>query len=294
MPFSTATIIPIALGSVIAWYDINNFAWMRFWLALFGGLLIHFGTNLANDYFDHMSGCDEANPNPTPFSGGSRVIQQGLIAPKNVLWASLFCFAIGISIGIYLNYLTGTNVVLILGLIGIFLGFFYTAKPFRIGYSSFGEIAVGVGFGPLMVLGAYYVQTHNLPLKVFLISIPIGILIALVLFINEFPDYVADKSTGKKTLVVILDKRRAVILYHMLLACIYISIIALIIFKFLPFISLIVLVSLPLAVKAFIVSKENFDKVFELLPANASTVALHSAIGLLLCGSFILDKLFFR
>lgn len=292
IPFVTATIIPVALGSIIAWYDTDKFMWMRFWLAMLGALLIHIGTNLANDYFDHLSGCDKANLNPTPFSGGSRVIQQGLIAPRKILYVSLVVFILGSVIGLYLNYLSGKNAILILGIIGVFLGFFYTAKPFRIGYGNLGELAVGVGFGPLMVMGSYYVQAQDLPFRIFLISIPLGILIALVLFINEFPDYAADKAVGKRTLVVILGKKRSVILYHSLLTVTYLTIISLVMFKFLPFICLIALLSLPLAFRAFVISKKNFDKIYELLPANASTIGLHSIIGLLLCIGFILDKAF--
>lgn len=291
VPFFTATIIPVTLGSVVAWHDINNFIWMKFWLAMFGALLIHTGTNLANDYFDHLWGNDRVNLTPTPFSGGSRVIQDGLIKPKNILYVSLAAFILGSAIGLYLNFLSKGNVILILGITGVFLGFFYTAKPFRIGYGSFGELAVGIGFGPLMVMGSYYVQAQSLSFKVFLVSIPVGILIALVLLINEFPDYLADKSVGKRTMVVILGKRNAVVLYHILLAAVYLFIISFVIFNYLPLTCLIVLLSLPLALKAFVISKKNFDKIYELLPANASTIGLHSIIGLLLCAGIVLDKI---
>lgn len=152
-------------------------------------------------------------------------------------------------------------------------------------------MAVGVGFGPLMVLGAYYVQAESLPFKLWLISIPIGILIANVLFINEFPDYFADESVGKRTLVVILGKRNAIILYHILLGIVYLLIISFVIFKILPFFCLSVFLSLPLALQAFLVSRRNYNKIYELLPANATTIALHSLIGLLVCLGFVLDKI---
>jgi 1,4-dihydroxy-2-naphthoate octaprenyltransferase len=291
IPFFTATIIPVTLGSIIAWYDTDDFIWTRFWLTMFGALFIHMGVNLANDYFDYISGCDELNPTPTPFSGGSRVIQERLIAPRKILCVSLVSFILGGTIGLYLNYLSAGNMILILGVIGVFLGFFYTAGPFRIGYGSFGELAVGIGFGPLMVLGSYYVQAQSLSFRVFLISIPIGILIALVLFINEFPDYQADKSVDKRTMVVILGKRNAVKLYHILLGIVYLLIILFVIFGILPVFCLIVFLSLPLTVKAFVVSKKNFNKIYELLPANASTIGLHSLIGLLLSISIVLDKI---
>ena len=287
VPFSTATIIPVVLGSVLAWHDTAGFFWDRFWLALIGAILIHIGTNLANDYFDHLAGCDKVNTNPTPFSGGSRVIQEGLITPRNILYVSLTSFIIGSAIGLYLNCLSGGNVILILGIIGVSLGFFYSAGPLRIGYGSFGELAVGIGFGPLMVMGSYYVQARTLSFEAFLISIPVGILIALVLFINEFPDYEADKSVGKRTLVVILGKRNAVVLYHLLLALVYIIVSFFILFKILPVLGLLVFLTAPLALKAFFISRNNFDKIYELLPANASTIAHHSLIGVLIILSFI-------
>jgi 1,4-dihydroxy-2-naphthoate octaprenyltransferase len=290
-PFFSGTIVPVVLGSVLAWHDVSKFLWLDFGLTLIGAILIHAGTNMANDYFDHLSGCDEANPNPTPFSGGSRMIQNGLITPKKVLYASLITFILGGGIGLYLNYISGKNVILFLGIAGILLAFFYTAKPIQIGYSSFGELATGIGFGPLMVMGSYYVQAQQLPIKVFLVSIPIGILIALILYINEFPDYVADKAVGKRTLVVVLGKKKAATLYHILLIVTYLTILFLVIFKFLPFICLISLLSLPIAIKAFVVSRKNFDRIYELLPANASTIGLHSTIGLLLCVGVILDKI---
>jgi len=289
-PFFTGTIVPVVLGSVLAWHDTSSFLWLEFGLTLIGAILIHAGTNMVNDYFDHLSGCDESNPNPTPFSGGSRMIQNGLIAPKKVLYASLITFFVGGMIGLYLNYISGKNIILILGTIGIFLAFFYTAKPLKIGYSTFGELATGIGFGPLMVMGSYYVQAQQLSIKVFLVSVPVGILIALILYINEFPDYVADNQVGKKTLVVVLGKRKAMTLYHILLFGTYLTILILVVFKFLPIICLIVLFSLPIAIKAFVVSKNNFDRIYELLPANASTIGLHSSIGLLLCVGLLIDK----
>jgi len=291
-PFFTATIIPVVLGATLAWHDASLFNWQKLWLTLIGVMLIHAGTNLINDYFDHLSGCDEINSNFTPFSGGSRVIQEKLVSAKNVFFAAIACFVLGSIIGLYLNYLSASNVVLILGVSGVFLGFFYTVKPFRIVYGGLGELAVGIGCGLLIVTGTYYVQLRQLPLKIFLVSLPVSILIALVLFINEFPDYLADKSVGKKTLVVILGKKRAMILYHILLAITYLTIIFLVLSRCLPFFCLITLFSLPLAFNAFDISRRNFQSVQELLPANALTIGLHSLIGILLCAGLALDKIF--
>ncbi len=292
IPFFTATIIPVLFGYLLSWHDTSVFIWQRLLLTLIGAVCIHAGTNLANDYFDYLTGCDEANPTPTPFSGGSRVIQNGQIAPQKILYASLLFFALGSAIGLYLNYICGGNVILILGIIGVFLGFFYSAQPFKIGYGGLGELATGVGFGPLMVMGAYYVGAGSLSFKIFLASLPIGILIMLVLYINEFPDYTGDKAVRKRTLVVILGKKKAIVLYYILLAIVYAVITGLVSVKFLPYTCLIVFLSLPVALKAFGVARNNYEKVSELLPVNAATISLHSIIGLLLCAAVVTDKVF--
>lgn len=294
LPFLTATIVPVSFGSIVAWHNTGGFIWLRFWLVLFGASLIHIGTNLANDYFDHLSGADIANAHPTPFSGGSRMIQDGLIEPKKILYVSLSAFILGSLIGLYLNYLCGQNVILILGIIGVFLGFFYSSRPFFIGYRSFGELAVGAGFGPLMVMGAYFVQAQHLPLSVFLISLPVGILVALIVFINEFPDYAADKSVEKNTLVVVLGRETAVMVYHAFLALTYLYVAFLAVLGIMPLFSLIVFLSIPLALKAFRVSKNNFERIEGLLPANAATIGLHSIFGLFLCVAYVLDRLFIK
>ena len=289
VPFLTATLVPVILGSAAAWHDFGVFSWPLFFLALFGAIFVHLGVNLSNDYFDHISGNDEANKVPTPFSGGSRVIQEKLIPAGQILTAAILFFALGASIGLYLNYILPGNTIVILGSIGIFLGLFYTAPPLKIGYNGLGEIITGIGFGPLMVLGSYFVQAKVITLSSFFISIPVGILIALVLFINEFPDYEADKKTGKNTLVVLLGKKFSVKAYIAFLMLAYIIVAAGAVSGLMPHYALIVLFTLPLAYAAVKSLIRNYDKIEELLPANKATIALHLAFGLLLAAGYVLD-----
>tara|TARA_Y100000310_G_scaffold345384_1_gene464347 strand:+ start:1546 stop:2460 length:915 start_codon:yes stop_codon:yes gene_type:complete len=291
VPFITATIVPVLLGSVVAWHLIDSFNWLYFFLVLIGVSFLHFGTNLANDYYDHKSNNDEANETPTQFSGGSRVIQDGLLAPKKILYVALAFFTLGAAIGLYLSWALQSVEILLLGVVGIFFGYFYTAGPFKFGYRGFGEFIVGLCFGPLVVLGSYYVQTGFFSSTALLASIPVGILITLVLYINEFPDYNADKSVGKKTLVVAFNKQKAMHLYHFFLLLVYLSILSFILIGFFPVWTLITFITLPLAVKVYLVSKKHFNEIQELLPANAMTIALHLSIGLLLSVGFIVDKL---
>jgi len=290
--FFTASIFPVILGASLAWRNSGCFSWGYFFLTLLGVVLIHAGVDLSNDYYDHKSGNDEVNLNPTPFSGGSRFIQNKLLTPKEVITAALLCFILGSLIGLYLNFKIGGNLILIIGLIGLFLGFFYTATPLKIGYTGLGELAVAIGFGPTIVLGSYYVQTKNLSWEVFLVSIPVAILIALVLYINEFLDYQADRQVNKNNLVVQLGRKKAVKFYQFFLAYVYLFVGMGIISKLFPLWAVLVFLTAPLALKASGISRQSFENNKELLPANAATIALHSLVTFLLSLSFILDKIF--
>jgi 1,4-dihydroxy-2-naphthoate octaprenyltransferase len=290
-PFFTAAIIPALLGSVIAWNHTGQILWIKFILTLIGVVFIHAGTNLTNDYYDHKSKNDELNRHPTPFSGGSRMIQEGLIPARKILYSALIFFSLGSIIGLYLNLVSKGNIILIFGLLGVFLGFFYTANPLRIGYLGVGELAVGFCFGPLIVSGAYYIQAQRLSGEAFLASIPISILIILVLYINEFPDYEADKLVNKKTWIVLLGKKRAIEIYYLFLFMVYLIIALGIVFGFLPLFSILVFLTLPLSLKAIVISMKNYSKIEELLPVNAITIKLHLIIGLFLIAGYPLDKL---
>ena len=125
-PFFGASIVPIILGSVIAWSRFGDFNWFYFFLTLIAGVLFNAGTNVANDYFDHRSGNDAVNTEfVRPFTGGSRLIQEKLLAPREVLIFSLMLFALGSLIGVYLLFQVGIG-ILLLGIIGFLSGFFYS------------------------------------------------------------------------------------------------------------------------------------------------------------------------
>jgi 1,4-dihydroxy-2-naphthoate octaprenyltransferase len=290
-PFFTASIVPVLLGAAVAWSNTGHFEFFPFLLTLIAGVCLHAGTNVANDYFDHKSGNDEINVEfIRPFTGGSRLIQKGLLSPRTVLTEAIVLFAIGGVAGIYLTVTKGLA-ILVLGIIGAFCGFFYTAPPVNIAARGIGELVVGVNFGILMTLGSYYVQVRQFSQSAFLASLPVAILIADVLYINEFPDLAADKAVGKNHMVARLGKERAVWGYLILTLAAYLSILIPVITRAVPPYCLLGLVTLPLAMKAITVAIINYSDSTKLAPANAATVLIHALTGILLAVGFILDRI---
>jgi len=288
--FFTAAVMPVILGSAIAWYDAGTFRWDVFCLALFGAIAVHAGLNLTNDYYDFKSKDDVVNKTPTPFSGGSRLLPEGILKPRSVLLAGLACFGITAVIGLYLLCVVRGYPLLIIGATGMFLAFFYTAGPLRIGYTRLAELATGIGFGPLMVLGSYYVQARRLSWGAFWASVPAGILIALVLFINEFPDYEADRISGKRNTVVSLGKKKAVVYYRLFLLSVYPMIAGGVALRVFPMASLMTFLTLPLAFLSVKTASKNFDKIKELLPANALTIIIHLTFNVLFSLAYIVRR----
>ncbi|MFQ6060643.1 MAG: 1,4-dihydroxy-2-naphthoate octaprenyltransferase [Thermoplasmata archaeon] len=281
-PFLSASILPILLGTAIAYARYGIFYWEYFLLALLGGIFLHIGANVVNDYFDYKSGTDNVNVEYTrPFTGGSRMIQKGLMSPREVLVEAMLFFTLGGVIGLYLAWVRGI-VVIILGIIGIFSGFFYTAPPVDLAKRGIGELFIGLNFGILLTLGAYYVQVQNLAWEPALASLPLAILIASVLFINEFPDYKADRIAGKRHLVVRLGRKRAAKGHALLMASVYLCVVLFVSLGWIVPFALISLLTLPLAITSIRFSRDFYDDSFRIIPSNASTVQCHLFTGLLL------------
>jgi len=200
--FLTASVSPVLVGSSLGFAIAGTFNWPLFLLALFGMMALHAGANIANDYFDSLSGNDWANKNVTPFSGGRQFIQQGIISPKATLLAALVCLTAGAALGVVILLITRSIFILAIGLIGLLGGFFYTAPPVKFGYRGVGEIAIAFLFGILPVYGSYYLQTGLIDITPLPAACVVGILIFLIIFVNEFPDLPADAAVNKKNLIV--------------------------------------------------------------------------------------------
>ena len=286
LPFLTATIVPILLGIAVAAWT-NGFSWWLALLTLVGGAFIHLGLNVANDVFDTTSGADEANVNPTQFSGGSRVVLYGLVSLRNLALASFGFYAAGIAIGVGLAAMRGWD-LLWLGVAGALLSFFYTAPPLRLVHRGLGEIVVALGFGPIMALGAYFVQAREYDLEPFLVSIPVGILIALVLYVNEVPDRPADAAAGKRTLPVRLSKDTVVNGYAAAVALAFALIASFAVSGLIVRPAIIALAAAPLAIPVYRALRESYDQPYALMPAMGKNIQLHLATGVLLILGYVI------
>jgi 1,4-dihydroxy-2-naphthoate polyprenyltransferase len=287
VPFLTATIVPVVLGALIA--RSHGFsAWWLFLLALIGGSAIHLGLNVANDVSDATSGADYANVNPTMFSGGSRMIQYGLVSLGTMRVVSAACYAVGIGIGLYLTATRGIELLWI-GLAGVFLSISYTAPPLRLVHRGLGEAAVALGFGPIMVLGTYFVIAQQLSWEAFYASLPVGILIMLVLYVNQVPDKPADAKTGKRTIVVRLPKEKIVAGYSLSVGATYLLIAAGALTGIMPIWTLACLATIPLALQVRAGLASHYESPYELMGAMGRNIMLHLFTGLLLIAGYVIE-----
>lgn len=329
-PFLTATFASIFIGAAIAWNDLktnglnDSWSWNLFFLVLLGASMAQIATNTSNDYYDHTSNADETNKVPSPFNGGSRVIQSGLATPGKVLITAMVSVIATVLIGLFINQQIsgsafGNTPIVWIGTIGIFLLLGYTANPIRLAYKGFGEISIAIGFGPLMVLGTHYVLTtpvHNIVLsqwnwpEALIASVPIAILVMLIVWINQFQDTPADAAVGKNTWVVRtavkedyykLEKPLYIYKLFMLLAFLGIAIIGTLglFTNFGTAYAFFALLPLVLVFKAFKMADEwlikwnekdaDRQKVpYKLLLVNVSTIGIHLLTGILLSISYLL------
>ncbi len=286
IPFLQATFVPVILGGVIALQLAHVFNPATFLLTLLGASLIQIATNMFNDYFDFKSGNDLQVKHQNPFAGGGRVLTAGLVKPSTHILVATTCLVLGCLIGFYFIFALSLPYLFWLGLIGVLFSYVYVGPPFRLAYRGVGELIVGISFGPIMTLGAYYVQARSFAIEPLLASIPVGLLIAAVLWINEFPDMDADSAVGKKTLVLRLGYGRSIGVYVGMVVTAYILIILYALLEvFSPGItsltSLIALLSLPFAVKAIRILRANYKDPHAIIPANANTIFLHLSFGVL-------------
>ena len=278
------SVLLVLLGGGIARYY-GAFHWSVFLLCLFGLVLLHISTNVLNDYFDYTSGID-LETKRTPFNGGSGLLNEGLLTPRETLFFGLSAFALAVPIGVYLVIHIGWP-LLPLFLVGSVFVIFGTSHISKLGY-GLGELSAGLGLGALPVFGTAWI-VHGMPDWHYLYaSVPSAIWVFNLLFLNEFPDEQADKKGGRKTLVVQLGFGLAHNLYAGLSVLAWVWIAACVAAGVMPNMCLLALFALPLAARAIRLSRQpDFSMEGDFLRAQAANV------GLTLAGHFLLAVGFF-
>jgi 1,4-dihydroxy-2-naphthoate polyprenyltransferase len=275
-----ASTIPMTVGGTLAYVKSDIFSWPWFLTGMAAIYLLEIGKNAINEYIDYLSGVDRfvTADQRTPFSGGKKTIIDGKLSLKENLVIGVITITAGSLLGLLIVFFRELN-VLWFGLAGVFFALFYSLPPLQFAYRGLGEMVVGFTFGPLITCGTFLVQTGTVTPLVIMASLPLGLIIANVLWINQYPDYEADLKGGKLNWVVRLGKKKSGIVYALLFVLAYLSfpVLALYgnnIFWLLP------LIGLPLAIRATRVAWEHYNNIPLLIEANLKTIQIYQLTGL--------------
>lgn len=274
--FLLASVIAVSNGLAIAYWKTGTIELLYAALTYVGVLFLHASVDLLNDYWDHKRGIDSATTR-TKLSGGTGVLPENLLTPKAVYSAGLIFLILGASIGAYFVAVRGITIAVILGF-AVMAIYFYSTSIVNAGL---GELFVAIK-GAMIVLGTFYVQLPLLEPAAMYVGAIIGILSASVLFVNSFPDYEADRSKGRRTLVIMLGKRMAARVFPIFVVAAYAMIVVGIFLGFTKIYSLISLASLPFAIKAVTFLKKDQESIEKVVPAMSSTVTYSRVTGFLM------------
>lgn len=283
----TASSVPMAVGGALAFSTTGRFELGWFILALLTIYLIETGKNAVNEVVDYKTGVDRfiVPERRTPFSGGKKTIVDGKLTLQEAKVIAIITIGAACLLGLYIA-LVQEPAVFWVGLAGVFLAIFYVLPPFKFAYRGLGEVVVGITFGPLIVSGVYLMLTHTLNLSVVAVSLPIGFLIANVLWINQYPDYEADQQGNKRNGLIRLGKERGLKVYALLFSGAYAALVLVAVIFRNPF-WLVGFFSLPLAIEAVKAARVYYDDVPRLIQANIRTLQVYQLMGVsLLVGSF--------
>ena len=279
--FILASIIAVSNGIAISYWKTGAVDPGHALLTYFGIMCLHISVDLLNDYSDFKRGID-TNTKRTRYSGGTGVIPENLISPRLIYCVGVVFLILGGLTGLYFVTIKGI-VILILLSFAIISIYFYSTNIVNAGL---GELFVAIK-GCMIVMGSYYIQSDTIDLTSVFVGIIIGLLSAVVLLVTSFPDYEADKKSGRRTLVILSGKQNSVKIFAGLIIVTCGMIIGGAIFNVIPLFSTIGLLSIPFAVKA-IYKLKRFNEPPQLVSSMANSIIYSRICGLLLAISFII------
>ncbi|MCD6118730.1 1,4-dihydroxy-2-naphthoate octaprenyltransferase [bacterium] len=286
-PFSfPASMVSVFVAGALALSYDGPKNWWLFPIVLICGFLYHSAANVHSDYFDHMRQVDR---NYT--FGGSRVLTGNLLSPREAYIGAWIILAVASLLGLVLVYYRGLP-MLGLGLVGLLGGYFYCASPVGYKYYGFGDLMVFLLFGTLMILGSYFALTGTFSWQAVMVSIPVGSLIAAILSANNTRDIKHDTEAGIKTLESMLGMRGGIIVYSTLIIAAYLSIVFMVAARIVPIWTLVVFLSLPIAIKNLkAIRQGNIEHPERIATVDVTTAQLHAAFGTLLVISIAIGAL---
>jgi 1,4-dihydroxy-2-naphthoate polyprenyltransferase len=279
--FLTIALVGCLLGFASAVVGQVPFDFVAAVVTLLLAILAQAGVNVLNDYYDHLNGTDELNSDRLfPFTGGSRFIQNGVFTPRQTLAYGLALFAVVIAGGLWLIANAGIGLFWI-GLAGLFIGWAYSAPPFKLNSRGLGEVSVMAGF-LLIVIGADYVQRGDFAALPWIAGLPYALLTTNILYINQFPDRRADAAAGKHHWVVRLEPGQAAWGYVLILLLALAALIAGVALGHLPTLALLSALGMLPAIKASTLLRRFADQPAQLgTPIQLTIAAAHIHAALL-------------
>ena len=284
--FLLASVIAVSAALSLNWWLNSSIDIFDAVLTFAGVLALHASVDLLNDFWDFKRGIDTTTKR-TKMSGGTGVLPEGLLEPSTVYRAGILFLIIGSLIGTYFVFTDGIIIAVILGF-AILSIYFYSTK---IVDSGLGEFFVAVK-GSMIVIGAFFIQSGQITMESILAGIVVGALSSMVLFIASFPDHDADKSKGRKTLVISVGKRKAAKLFWIFPIISYSAILCGVSIGLFPEFSLISFLSIPLMIKSGRGLQKNYDSVDDLVPFMSSTLTFSRLTGILFVAGFLISLAF--
>jgi 1,4-dihydroxy-2-naphthoate octaprenyltransferase len=272
----TASFVPVFIGtaSAIKYLDTLDIRYTLFFAFLIACMLIQAATNMFNEYYDYKRGLDNAES----IGIGGAIVRHG-VHPKTVKYLALIFYAVAFLLGVYISAET-TWILLLLGLISMAAGYFYTGGPVPIAYTPFGEVVAGLFMGVFIICVSFFIQVGHVTFESFMQSLPASILIALILTANNIRDLDNDKLCGRKTLAILLGKEKSIIFLGVMFAIAYLIVVIMALLTENAWFYLLVFLSIPKAIKA----TKGFigkNQPIEMMPAMIATAQVNTIFGFL-------------
>jgi 1,4-dihydroxy-2-naphthoate octaprenyltransferase len=281
LKFLPQGVMPVFIGTALAYNAHKLFFFNLFVLVFFGMMFVQFGLTMLDDWHDYMGETDTTGTfEKNPYTGGSGVLVDGTITPKEMIRVVALFYIIALTIGLFVTYLRGAMVLYIL-LAGFFISIFYSLKPFQFAYRGIGEFMMLLGYGPTITLGAYFVQTQSLSFQAFYAGLLPGMLMWVMIIVNEIPDYEEDRANEKKNLVVRFGREKGVLFFILGLFFVYAFIILLVALAVFPIGVLISLLSIPIAIRSVTHLRKHYTSKIEVSAANNLMVIVYSSTTIL-------------